>query len=503
MRKLSLALVGSALVAGSPIMAASLDDRLTCTQTAWIRDYVDKTRVFLEACNRVIADKSLTKEQLAEAYIARTSPGSRTADQVIADSTKAIELDPSNGHGFYARSSAYKRKGDYAHAVADMTEVIKLIPENTPVYGAFRSSWSKASMYWERAQLYEEWGRTDAAIADYTEVVRRDPNDSRPREQLEKLAKSDNKATVPLWSAITAPSTASAPRVTPPVPRFVTTPPPAPTPAAKAPPPPFVRDPPTATATAPASQPSANPPPTIAAHGRRVALVVGNAAYAGGARLANPANDADDVASALRQLGFDVIQGKDLTLESFSKLIDEFRAKAAGSEAALFYYAGHAMQFEEHNWLMPIDTRLSTPFEARHFNVDLNEVIGEIEGRAGATLVFLDACRNNPLADEFKSRMASQNRAFANARGLARLDITTPQTFVVYATRPNSVAEDGIGRNSPFTQAFLANVNTPGVEIEVLMKRVSAAVEEQTKGKQQPERLSRLKQEFYFVGPAR
>ena len=191
-------------------------------------------------------------------------------------------------------------------------------------------------------------------------------------------------------------------------------------------------------------------------HGRRVALVIGNSAYAGGARLTNPQNDADDVSATLRQLGFDVTEGKDLTLSAFSQLIDAFRTKSDGAEAALFYYAGHAMQFEDHNWLIPIDSRFATPFDVHHYNVDLNDVMSVVEGHAATTLVFLDACRSNPLADEFKSRMVAESRGYGETRGLARLDVRSPQTFVVYATRPNTTAEDGGGRNSPFTAAIFS-----------------------------------------------
>jgi len=125
--------------------------------------------------------------------------------------------------------------------------------------------------------------------------------------------------------------------------------------------------------------------------------------------------------------------------------------------------------------------------------------MSEVEARAGTTLVFLDSCRDNPLEEVLKASFRQQKHGYADSRGLARPDIKSPQTLIVFATRPNMTAADGSGRNSPFTEAFLQHVTTPGVEIEVLMKRVRQTVAANTKGKQQPERLSRLETEFYFV----
>jgi serine protease Do len=239
---------------------------------------------------------------------------------------------------------------------------------------------------------------------------------------------------------------------------------------------------------------------------KRVALVIGNGAYPR-AGLANPVNDAGDVTAALRGIGFEVVPGTDLSLTGFAQIIDTFREKAKGADVALVYYAGHAMQFEDQNWLMPIDTRVTSAFDVRHYNVALQDLIAEIESDAKTTLVFLDACRDNPLDDELKGRLKSQGRSYGDARGLARLEIKARDTLVVFATRPNTTAADGRGRrNSPFTEAFLENLPAPGVEIEVLMKRVTASVAAKTQGRQEPERLSRLKSEFYFVpslGPGR
>jgi TPR repeat protein len=232
---------------------------------------------------------------------------------------------------------------------------------------------------------------------------------------------------------------------------------------------------------------------------KRVALVIGNAAYPGGAALSNPRNDAQDLGSALRKVGFDVVSGTDLTQRAFADTMAQFTSKAEGADVALVYYAGHAMQLDGENWLLPVDVRSDSALNVRLTSLPLQTVVGEVENRVKTTLVFLDACRNNPIEEALKARLRQSKRGFSETRGLARVTVTSPDTLVVFATQPNATAEDGKGRNSPFTEAILENIATPGVEIETLMKRVSAAVGEKTRQKQEPERLSRLKSEFYFV----
>jgi uncharacterized caspase-like protein len=138
-------------------------------------------------------------------------------------------------------------------------------------------------------------------------------------------------------------------------------------------------------------------------------------------------------------------------------------------------------------------------FDVQQFNVSLQRLLQTVDSQAKVTLVFLDGCRNNPLADTLMASLEAQNRALRLDRGLARITVDSPDTLVVFATQPNDVAADGIGRNSPFTKAFLDNVATPGVEVETLMKRVTAEVKANTGDHQRPERLSGLTTEFYFA----
>lgn len=231
---------------------------------------------------------------------------------------------------------------------------------------------------------------------------------------------------------------------------------------------------------------------------RRVALVIGNSDYVAG-KLVNPANDAADVGAKLKTMGFDVITGLDLSKKGFTDALARFDEAARGADAALVYYSGHAMQINGENWLLPVDTRAGSVFEAQQSSLSLQEVLRGLETRAKTTLVFLDACRNNPFSERLSQIARAENRAIVVTSGLARLQVNPPNTLVVFATQPNDVAADGEGRNSPFTQAFLANVATPGVEVETLMKRVTADVKTLTADKQRPERLSGLTTEFYFV----
>jgi hypothetical protein len=226
---------------------------------------------------------------------------------------------------------------------------------------------------------------------------------------------------------------------------------------------------------------------------RRVALIVGNSAYSGVPALANPANDADDMAGRLRGLGFDVRSGTNLDVAGFDEAVREFARALDGADVALFYYAGHGIQANGENYLLPVDARFDDLSGLKRQAVALADVMEEMQSRARTALVFIDACRDNPLADSLRAKTR------AVSRGLARVEVTAKNTLVVFATAPGKVAADGEGRNSPFTKALLDHVDAPGVEVESLMKRVSAAVITATKGAQEPERLSRLTSEFYFV----
>ncbi len=239
---------------------------------------------------------------------------------------------------------------------------------------------------------------------------------------------------------------------------------------------------------------------TFASAEKRVALVIGNSAYQHTTSLLNPSNDAEDITAKLRRLSFEVITGNDLTGDEFSQLVIDFAQRLQGADVALLFYAGHGIQFQESNYLIPIDARLSNQFSLKREAIALDDILEQMESLVPTNLVFLDACRNNPLTDVLQKSIKSTGRSATIARGLAKVTSRANETLITFAAAPGAIAADGQGRNSPFTKALLKHIGTPGVEIEVMLKRVTKEVKTATRQKQTPERLSRLTREFYFNG---
>ena len=216
---------------------------------------------------------------------------------------------------------------------------------------------------------------------------------------------------------------------------------------------------------------------------RRVALVIGNAAYESpDAVLKNPGNDAEGMAEALGRLGFEVVLGTDLDQKGFLVKLKEYEKAARGADVALFFYAGHGLQVKGKNWLMPIDAKLESDLDLEFSAVRLDTVMGRMGGTK--KLVFLDACRNNPLARGL-ARSMGLSRTEATSRGLARVK-GVPGTLVVYATEANDVASDGDGDNSPFTEALLAHIERPGLNVFAMIDAVAQSVYKATNEEQLP-----------------
>ena len=219
-----------------------------------------------------------------------------------------------------------------------------------------------------------------------------------------------------------------------------------------------------------------------------VALVVGNAAYPD-QPLANPANDATDVAAALEGIGFTVTRLINADRATFQKAVDSFGAQIKGKQASAFYYAGHGMQVNGENYLIPvgeqIDSETDVPFKA----VNAGLILAKMEAaQCPLNLVILDACRNNPFA--------------RSGRGVAKglTELRGPAgSLIVYSTAPGQVASDGVGRNGAFTSALLRHISTPGQNIDMCLRVVSGDVQKTTGGTQIPWRSSSLTQDFCFV----
>ena len=224
---------------------------------------------------------------------------------------------------------------------------------------------------------------------------------------------------------------------------------------------------------------------TVAKADKRVAFVVGNGAYKNVAALPNPAIDAKAMAKVLRNVGFDVVEGTNLTRDKMTERLLEFGKKAEGADVALFFYAGHGIAINGTNYLLPIDADIKSEMDVKlgsAINIDLT--LDQTMSDAKVKLVFLDACRDNPFANKIKSNNAT--RSLSVQSGLAEMK-SGEGTLIAFATGPGQTALDGQeGTNSPFTRALMAHITTPGIEIQQAMTEVRAQVNEETNKNQLP-----------------
>ena len=225
----------------------------------------------------------------------------------------------------------------------------------------------------------------------------------------------------------------------------------------------------------------------------RVALVIGNAAYRGFKPLVNPVNDAGDIAAALKAHGFTVMQGTDLDRASMQRLIAAFVQTARAADVSLFYYAGHGFQVDRQNYLVPVDAGIRSRADVEAQTIRLQGVTDALQGSPGSHLVFLDACRNNPLRGT-----GGPGTEEALRDGLAKIEDTAGFLFA-YATRPDQVAFDGGGRNSPYAQALLGHLGTRGIDVGTMMIAVRRDVIAATGGFQLPLEISSLTRQVAIV----
>jgi hypothetical protein len=225
--------------------------------------------------------------------------------------------------------------------------------------------------------------------------------------------------------------------------------------------------------------------PVLAAE--RVALLIGNNNY-GSTPLRNAANDAKDLGDALKELGFQVIVRENATRKDMIDAIREFGQAIDGASAALFFYAGHAMQFKDRNYLIPIDAAMGSEEDVTFFSVEIGQVFDRMDrARTKFNFIILDACRDNPFAASFK----------VSSQGLAQMS-SPSGTLIAYATAPGSVAADGFGRNGIYTKHILQNIRQPDLPVEIMFKRVREGVERETRRLQTPWDSSSLKGDFVF-----
>src|ERR1700761_2848015 len=217
---------------------------------------------------------------------------------------------------------------------------------------------------------------------------------------------------------------------------------------------------------------------------KRVAFVVGNGAYKNVAQLPNPPLDAKAIAATLRNVGFEVVEGSDLTRDKMTEKLLDFGKRAQGADIAVFFYAGHGIAISGTNYLLPVDADIKSEMDVKlgsAINIDLT--LDQTMSDAKVKLVFLDACRDNPFAAKIK---ATATRSVSVQQGLAEMK-SGEGTLIAFATGPGQTALDGQeGTNSPFTRALLAHITEPGVEIQQAMTEVRAQVNEETSKGQLP-----------------
>ena len=238
--------------------------------------------------------------------------------------------------------------------------------------------------------------------------------------------------------------------------------------------------------------------PALAQGGGRVALVIGNSDYQHTSRLANSENDASDMAAALKSLGFAVTERQNLDKTGMDRSIRGFAEALSGAQVGLFFYAGHGLQVGGQNYLLPVDAKLTAAADVDFEMVRLDLVQRMMERETTTNIIVMDACRDNPLARNLARALGT--RSVQVGRGLSPVE-SGEGTLISFSTQPGSVALDGKGRNSPFTEALLKHMATPGDDLSAILINVRNDVMQATDRKQVPWEHSAMTARFFFLEP--
>jgi tetratricopeptide (TPR) repeat protein len=231
---------------------------------------------------------------------------------------------------------------------------------------------------------------------------------------------------------------------------------------------------------------------------KRVALIIGNSAYRPQGELTNPRNDATDVAAALKRHGFQVIEGLDLDKVAFDRKLRDFAGALVGADVGLFFYAGHGLQVSGNNYIIPVDAEVATESALDFETVRLDLVQKTMERAAATNILIVDACRNNPFTRNLARAMGTRSTQIG--RGLAPVEAGFG-TLISFSTQPGAVADDGKGRNSPFTGALVKHLLSSNEEIMALLLDVRVDVIRETNRRQVPWEHTALTSRFYFKTP--
>lgn len=233
---------------------------------------------------------------------------------------------------------------------------------------------------------------------------------------------------------------------------------------------------------------------------KRIALVIGIGSYAHAPGLVNPPNDARAIAEQLEKLGFEVDLKLDLDNRALAGALRDFGIRTPEADVALIYYAGHGVQVDGTNYLVPADARLERVRDLLYEAMPLQLFLGELAGARKLGIMMLDACRDNPFVDRLVESMGAARTNQIGA-GLGRIDDTPSDTFVAMATRANAVAEDGAGAHSPYAEALLTELQVPGLELSLFFRRVRDHVLRATQGRQEPFTFGSLGATPFYFNP--
>ncbi|MER9326562.1 caspase family protein [Mesorhizobium sp. M0488] len=238
---------------------------------------------------------------------------------------------------------------------------------------------------------------------------------------------------------------------------------------------------------------------------KRVALVIGNSKYVHAVTLPNPANDAHLIASTLRNAGFEVIEGVDQDNAGMHSLISRFTEQSYDADLAVIFYAGHGMQVDGKNYMIPVDAELTSPAYLKTRTIQIDDLMAALPPDPAIGVIILDACRDNPLARTLAASLP-KSRSTSLGTGLAPVEaksdgVGTGGLLIAYATDPGAIAFDGNGVDSPYSTALARHLTEPGVEIQSALTRVRGEVTETTQGRQRPWHNASLGREV-FLGKA-
>ncbi|MGD9922599.1 MAG: caspase family protein [Pseudorhodoplanes sp.] len=361
-------------------------------------------------------------------------------DKAIADMTAKIRVG-SRDHGDYIlRASFWHSKGDLDRAIADYSEAIRISPRDQSAYEL-------------RARIHDEKGDMEKALADFRTALSLDPDTGKSMGIDKKIARIERDIASGFRSET---KLVNADPASPDRPR----------------------------ALAPVTE-------------NRIALLIGNSAYRHNVALANPRADAQALAATLKRIGFKSVDLKfDLTREQLVEALRQFAADAAQADWAVVYFAGHGLQIGGINYLIPVDARLVSDRDVSFEAVAMEHVLNAVDGARRLRLAILDACRDNPFVKTMTRSLATRSLG----RGLAAVE---PQrsTLVAFAARDGQVALDGTGGNSPYVSALIRHLEAPGLEINLLFRKVRDDVLARTGNDQEPFTYGSLSSEALYFRP--